>query len=104
MLQQPDGKIVAVDNLVVRFNTDGSIDSSFHQPVLLIHRSNSNPNLFPEAFTVKLQSDGRVLIGGDFTDIDDAPPNPPGPALFGVARLNSTAPLTILCDDTQNGF
>src|SRR5436190_9214633 len=87
MLQQFDGKIVAVDNLVARFNADGSIDSTFHQPVLLIYRDNTVN--FPEAFTVNLQSDGHILIGGDFTDIDDAPPNPPGPSLFGVARLNS---------------
>src|SRR5882724_469631 len=87
MLQQLDGKIVAVDNLVARFNADGSIDSTFHQPVLLIYRDNTVN--FPEAFTVNLRSDGHILIGGDFTDIDDAPPGPAGPALFGVARLNS---------------
>jgi len=80
---------LAASKRVVRFNTDGSIDSSFHQPVLLVYRSNSNPDILPEAFTVNLQSDGRILIGGSFTDIDDAPPSPPGPALFGVARLNS---------------
>ena len=89
LLQQPDGRMLVASPRIARFNTDGSIDSSFHQPVLLVYRSNSNPNILPEAFTVNLQSDGRILIGGDFTDIDDAPPSPPGPALFGVARLNS---------------
>src|SRR6266446_4758369 len=89
LVQQPDGRMLVASRHIGRFNADGSIDSSFHQPVLLVYRSNSNPNILPEAFTVNLQSDGHILIGGDFTDIDDAPPNPPGPALFGVARLNS---------------
>ena len=100
MLQQPDGKIIAVDNLVVRFNTNGSIDSSFHQPLLLIYRDNTVN--FPEAFTVNLQSDGHILIGGDFTDINDAPPNPPGPTLFGVARLNPDGTVDNTLTTTHN--
>src|SRR5947209_3832705 len=86
LIQQPDGKLLPATTRIVRFNTDGSIDSSFHEPILLVYRDNTVN--FPEAYTVNLQSDGRILIGGNFTDINDAPPNPPGPALFGVARLN----------------
>src|SRR5207245_882699 len=87
LIQQPDGKLLPATTRILHFNTDGSIDSSFHEPILLVYRDNTVN--FPEAYTVNLQSDGRILIGGNFTDINDAPPNPPGPALFGVARLNS---------------
>lgn len=63
---QPDGKLIAggsfanttingsVRNHVVRFNTDGTVDSTFAPA----------PN--GQVRTVALQQDGKVLLGGDF--------------------------------------
>jgi uncharacterized delta-60 repeat protein len=79
---QPDGKVGTVNVTVARFNTDGTLDSTFRQPVLLIDRVNTNPAVIPEAFTVNLQADGKVLIGGQFTDVDDVS-GPPNGALRG---------------------
>ncbi len=85
---QPDGKAVALSTSVYRFNIDGSLDSTFSQPVLLDTNNNLIP---PEGFTLNLQSDGRILIGGLFNEVA----NPTGPALprWSVARFNSDGTL-----------
>jgi uncharacterized delta-60 repeat protein len=64
---QPDGKILvgggftvysgASRNYIIRLNTDGSIDNSF-----VIDTGFSN-----EVKTIKLQPDGKILVGGTFT-------------------------------------
>ena len=70
MKQQPDGKIVVGGYMaigtqgltgeasVVRFNTDGSIDTSFESP-LLTYSGVLND--------LVLQPDGKILVGGDFS-------------------------------------
>jgi uncharacterized delta-60 repeat protein len=88
LLVQPDQKIVAaVGSTVYRFNTNGTVDNTFHQPVTV-------DTSFPPAgqvggltTTVDFQADGHILLGGIFTDVD--PPSPPDNSHFGVARLNS---------------
>ena len=88
---QPDNKVIGVDNSVFRFNnTNGSLDTTFRQPDLLIDRST---NLFPEAFTINLRTDGRILICGSFSDVDDAPPLPANGERWGVAEFNSDGTL-----------
>jgi uncharacterized delta-60 repeat protein len=88
---QTNNKVIGVDNSVFRFNnTNGSLDTTFRQPDLLIDRST---NLFPEAFSVNLRADGRVLIGGSFSDVDDAPPSPANGERWGVAEFNSDGTL-----------
>lgn len=92
---QPDGKIVTAGNSnplksVQRFNTDGSVDGTFHIPTL-----SDTPLLisnFPTAFTVDLQNDGRILIGGVFDDVDD-PNTPANSDHWSVARLNADGTL-----------
>ncbi len=82
---QSNGKVVAtVNNSVFRLNSDGSNDTGFRQPVF------NNGTLFPATslgtpMTVELYSDGRVLVGGTFTDVD--PAGAPSYAHFGVVRL-----------------
>ncbi|MFZ3376676.1 MAG: putative Ig domain-containing protein, partial [Chthoniobacterales bacterium] len=93
---QADDKVIGVDNSVFRFNNaDGSLDTTFRQPDLLIDRSANGANglLLAEAFTINLRSDGRILIGGDFSDIDDAPPLPANGERWGVAEFNSDGTL-----------
>ncbi|MCO5273257.1 MAG: delta-60 repeat domain-containing protein, partial [Cyclobacteriaceae bacterium] len=79
---QPDGKIViggdftsyngTARNRVARLNPDGTLDMSFDPGV--------GANSFLEAIAV--QADGKVLIGGNFTNYAGTP-------LKGIARLNA---------------
>jgi uncharacterized delta-60 repeat protein len=83
---QADGKIVAaVSNTLYRFNTTGSKDTGFRQPVFM------NATLDPATSagtpdTVQLSPDAHIFVGGTFTDVD--PPAAPNYAHFGVVRLN----------------
>lgn len=66
---QSDGKILVggiftlynetIAKNIIRLNTDGSIDSSF--------MINSNFINYPKIFSIVLQSDGKILVGGDFS-------------------------------------
>lgn len=95
LVQQPDGKLVALSwSSVYRFNASGSVDSSFRQPVLVDYSLNTlyggqNPPGF--AYSIDLLSDGHLLIGGTFTDVD--PFGPPTETNFGVARLDAAGNL-----------
>lgn len=82
MILQPDGKILIGGSFVetnsqprtniARLNADGTTDTSF------------NAGLGPDftVFTIRMQSDGKILIGGEFSTVD-------GVARNGLARLNS---------------
>lgn len=69
---QPDGKIIVggdfdqvgfVDRPVIaRFHPDGSLDSSFNTPL----RQSANDSLYAAAYDVAVQSDGRILVAGEF--------------------------------------
>ncbi len=68
LVLQSDGKIVVVGNFtsynsnaiqnIVRLNTDGSIDTSFH----------CNVGLNGVGYSLALQQDGKILVGGMFTN------------------------------------
>jgi uncharacterized delta-60 repeat protein len=83
---QPDGKIIAVGNFVsfnnltvnriVRFNSDGTVDTSFNTYVGNLPGANSF------IFGLAIQSDGKILIGGDFTSWN-------GTSANRIVRLNS---------------
>ncbi|HQQ63603.1 MAG TPA: thrombospondin type 3 repeat-containing protein, partial [Pseudomonadales bacterium] len=84
---QPDGKILAcgyalssgggnLQNAVVRLNSDGSLDSGFNTGV--------GPNSYVRA--IALQPDGKILIGGEFTTVNNTSRN-------YIARLNSDGSL-----------
>jgi uncharacterized delta-60 repeat protein len=69
---QSDGRVlVAYEKELIRLNADGSIDSSF-------------PAVKPNALIRKiaLESDGGILIAGDFTSVNGIP-------CQGLARLNN---------------
>ena len=79
---QSDGKILIGGNFtevdgdsrenIYRLNTNGSVDSSFDTS-----NGANNP-----VRTVGVQSDGKVVIGGEFTLIDSTP-------ITRTARLNT---------------
>lgn len=67
---QADGKIVAVgaaifdgdyDLIAVRYNSDGSLDSSFGQP---LGYARINIQAADLSYSVAIQPDGKILIGG----------------------------------------
>ncbi len=77
---QTDGRILTVGSFstyngvaqrdLARLNTDGSLDASF----------SSGAYLFTTLNAVALQTDGRILIGGNLSFYDDTP-------RFGIARV-----------------
>ena len=84
---QPDGKIIVGGNFtefngvahkrITRLNSDGSSDTSF----------DPGTGVLPEApstavYAIKIQSDGKILIGGNFTEVD-------GDTRQYIARLNT---------------
>ncbi len=84
---QPDRKIIiggdfrSVNgeprNHIARLNPDGSLDASF---------SNSGIGANSSVRALAVQRDGRILVGGLFTSVEDAPQN-------RIARLNSDGSL-----------
>ena len=83
---QPDGKMLiggsftsyngAARNRIARLNADGSLDASF------------NPGIGAsgEVYSIALQPDGKILIGGPFTSYN-------GTSRNGIARLNADGSL-----------
>lgn len=88
---QPDGKILAGGQfntfngapagMIVRLNPDGSIDGGF----------NTGSGADWIVFSIALQPDGRILVGGNFTQFNGAPRN-------GIARLNTDGSLDAAFD------
>ncbi|MEZ5842231.1 MAG: hypothetical protein R3D27_00675 [Hyphomicrobiaceae bacterium] len=76
---QPDGKIIAVGFLVtgsvpdialVRYNADGSLDTTFGGGDGVV--STSVGTAFDQAYSVALQPDGKIVVGGfAFVGTDD---------------------------------
>jgi uncharacterized delta-60 repeat protein len=81
-VRQSDGKIISVGNFtsyngivqnrIIRLNPDGTLDPTF----------NIGTGANARIWTVTLQPDGKIIIGGDFTQFN-------GVARSGIARLNS---------------
>ena len=67
---------------VARLNSDGSLDMSFLPPV----PTPLPPSGFDRTYFVLPQSDGKVLIGGEFTTLG-------GQSRNGIARLNADGSL-----------
>lgn len=78
---QPDGKIIAIggftsfngvsSNHIVRINIDGSIDNSFNSGTGF---SSINTSDYPP-LAIKIQSDGKIVVGGGFTSFNGANKN-----------------------------
>lgn len=86
---QPDGKILAAgpsfqDNgsvvAIARYNTDGSLDTSFDSDGIVVGATNSSDRYIANALA--LQSDGKILVAGDSLDSS-------GILVLTVSRYNS---------------
>ncbi len=88
---QPDGKILigglfttvsgATRNHLARLNPDGTLDPAFDPNA-------SGTNNFPVVYSIAVQADGKILVGGSFNNIGGQPRN-------NIARLD---PVTGLAD------
>src|SRR2546423_3753433 len=67
----PNGGPAVTRNRIARFNPDGTLDTAF------------NPNSDNPIITIALQADGKILVGGSFTNIGGQPRN-------CIARLDAT--------------
>jgi len=104
---QSDGKIIVVgetDNAIglARYNTNGSLDTSFDSDGTLINGSGSD-NLY-RPLRVIVQSDGKILVGGyyEFQCIH-APEVPVFPKFF-LKRFNSNGTVDTTFDTDGNVF
>jgi uncharacterized delta-60 repeat protein len=90
-LLQPDGKLVvageqtSLDNVtrfgLARFNSDGTLDTSFSGGGIVMGIGSANS----EAFALALQGDGKILVAGDVGNSSLAE--------YAVARLNANGTL-----------
>ncbi|HEX8738162.1 MAG TPA: hypothetical protein VF721_22700, partial [Pyrinomonadaceae bacterium] len=82
---QPDGKILisgtlwnsGISTYIARLNPDGTIDASFNRTLFF----QSNP--YPQIYDMAVQPDGKILVGGYFSQIGQFS-NPPQ---YKLARL-----------------
>ncbi|MEO8589330.1 MAG: T9SS type A sorting domain-containing protein [Flavobacteriales bacterium] len=91
---QSDGRIVIVGNFtsyngtprnhITRLNADGSVDATFDPGV-------GTDGEYPPIYSTAIQSDGRIVIGGDFTSYNGTPRN-------RIARLNADGSLDATFD------
>jgi uncharacterized delta-60 repeat protein len=89
---EPGDKVIAIGGSVWRFNSDGSLDSSFSNPDLLVLQQDCGLPGCAGAYNISGQGDGKLLIAGVFTDINDAA-GPSNGERWGVAKLNSDGTL-----------
>src|SRR5687767_5042891 len=70
----PNGGVAVTRNRIARLNPDGTLDTAF------------DPNANDEVYSIALQADGKILVGGRFTNIGGQPRN-------RIARLDATTGL-----------
>jgi len=76
---------------IARLNTDGAIDSSFNS---------GGTGFNGEVLVIVVQSDGKILVGGNFTSYNDGTAH----AVGYIARLTSTGTLDTTFNSTGTGF
>lgn len=99
LARQDDGSILvggrftqyngATRRCLVRIASDGTLDNTFQ-----IGMGFSHTTMAPEIRTIAVQSDGRIVVGGNFTSYN-------GRTCFSVVRLNADG--TLDTDFHQNG-
>jgi uncharacterized delta-60 repeat protein len=101
MALQPDGKIVVVGTFpswngdttirkMVRLNANGSVDTTFNTARIY-------PNL--DIYTVGLQNDGKILLGGNFFSFNTTPSTT---FRTKIARLNADGSMDTGYDSSQS--
>ena len=80
----PNGGASVTRNHIARLNPDGTLDTAF------------NPNANGTVYSIAVQADGKILVGGDFTSIG-------GQTRNHIARLDATTGLADSFDPNANG-
>ena len=93
LIIQPDDKVIAIGRSIWRFNsTDGSLDSTFHNPTLLIEQQFDTDTAQAEGFNIAFTADGGLFIGGVFTEVDDLG-GPSNGERWGAVKLHADGTL-----------
>ncbi|HZS18892.1 MAG TPA: delta-60 repeat domain-containing protein [Candidatus Udaeobacter sp.] len=84
LVKDANDRIIAVDYSMWRFNTDGSLDNTFHNPVFAFGQQ-----CCQEAFNVAFADGGtRLFVGGAFSDVDDVG-GPSNGERWGAAKFSA---------------
>jgi uncharacterized delta-60 repeat protein len=84
----PNGGAAVTRNRIARLNPDGTVDSVF------------DPNAKFDVFSIAVQGDGKILIGGVFSKL--SPNGGPAVTRNRMARLNPDGTLDALFDPNSN--
>lgn len=79
----PNGGAAVTRNRIARFNPNGTLDTAFNPNAGGVEMP---PGVLPAIFTIAFQSDGKILVGGNFTGIG-------GQLRNNIARLDATTGL-----------
>jgi uncharacterized delta-60 repeat protein len=112
---QPDGKIL-IGGAFVSLRPNGSVFSATNVGIARLNTDGTLANVFDPApnasvFTIALQADGKVIIGGNFTNISQHNNTDPDPKdndndrrpRNRLARLNADGTLDTTYDPNVNG-
>jgi uncharacterized delta-60 repeat protein len=84
LVKDANDRIIAVGQSMWRFNTDGSLDNLFHNPVFAFAQQQSGGE---EGYNVAFADGGTELfVGGFFSDVDDVG-GPPNGERWGAAKF-----------------
>ncbi len=81
----PNGGLPVARNRVARLNPDGTLDTAF------------NPSVDSRVYSLALQEDGRILVGGNFTSVGGQPRN-------SIARIDAVTGAVDSFDPQSTGF
>lgn len=88
----PNGATTATTrNYIAKLKSDGSVDTTF------------NPNANNSVYSICVQSDGKILIGGAFTTLNPNSASTTATARAYIARLNADGTLDTSFNPTANG-
>lgn len=96
--EQQDGKIIIGGNFgfindiarnsIARLNPDGTLDESF---------GNGMNGVNGEVYDIKIQDDGKILVGGYFTQVNDTP-------AIAIARLENEGSVDLAFNISSSGI
>ena len=87
----PNGGATVTRNCIARLNSDGTLDTAFNP------NASGSTNGFPTVvYSIVLQADGKILVGGTFTSIGGQPRT-------CIARLDAVTGLADSFDPNASG-
>jgi uncharacterized delta-60 repeat protein len=84
----PNGGAAITRHAIARLNTDGTVDPDF------------DPSANDSVYAITLQAGGKILIGGEFTELQPANDPTPTPRTYFAQLKNDPATLTLSATST----